>query len=459
MRGLPVIFAIFALSLAMVVASGAWLLAAQGNWQLVAAFSFIIAILSLFFNVSGAVYLAEGEGLDPNVKRLGRKAGKLAIAVPAFNPDLEVLGKTLRSVKKLEYPGKMEIFVLDDSDMREIAQRVEKLCKKEKVSLLHRDSAEGGKAGALNNLLGGTDAEFLAIFDYDEEITDNSFLMETMGHFENPQVAFVQTNKECSGNGIFEKASNYTNAVFLNRVQPMNARSGVALFTGSCGVFRVSALKEVDGFPHSLIEDIAVSLRLLCKGWRGEHVAKVYAIGAPISGFGRFSSQHMRYIAGISELLPEYAKNVWKFPFGKKMILLVHALGLHYVSLMQIAACAIAVAAVLGAQPLGEFASLAYLLSSFLSLLILAKIYGGSFSTGLMAYLLNFSIVLPRIGASIARIFGIRKFGDGALFLSAIAQGAVGILLLWIAIPNISVACDWWGILFLSNPAFIILRR
>ena len=94
----------------------------------------------------------------------------------------------------------------------------------------------------------------------------------------------------CRANGIFEEASNYTNAVFLNRVQPMNARKGVALFTGSCGVFRVSAVKDVGGFPHSLIEDIAVSLHLLWKGWKGEHVAKVYAIGAPITKFGRFAS-------------------------------------------------------------------------------------------------------------------------------------------------------------------------
>ncbi len=458
MRGFPVIAAVFLLSLLMAVASGEWLLSAQGNWQILAGISLLIAILSLFFNVSGAVYLAEGEGLDPNVKMLGKNAkiGKLAVAIPAYKPDIEVLRRTVRSIKKLEYPGKMEIFVLDDS---ENGKEVAALCKEEKVGLIQRGTREGGKAGALNALLTETDAEFFAVFDSDEEIVDSKFLLETMGHFEKPEIAFVQTNKECRGDGVFEKASNYTNAVFLNRVQPMNARKGVALFTGSCGVLRVSALREVGGFPHSLIEDIAVSLHLLWKGWKGEHVAKVYAIGAPVKKFGRFASQHMRYIAGVMELLPEYAKNVWKFDFEKKMIMLVHALGLHYVSLVQIGACMVAVLAALGGQQAGEVASIAYLFSSFASLILLARIYGGSISVGMMAYLLNFSILIPRIGASIARILGIRNFGNTALFFFGILQLGIGMVLIYYLISIGSIACGWWGILFLSNPAFILLRR
>lgn len=456
MRGLPVVIAVFLLSLLMVAAPGMWVLSAQGDWQIIAGVSLLIAVLSLFFNVSGAFYLAEGEGLDPNVKILGKGAGKLVVAVPVYKPDIEVLRTTVRSIKKLEYPGKMGIFVLDDS---EDSAKTRELCKKEGVELLARRSREGGKAGALNALLKNTDAEFLAVFDGDEEVVDSKFLLETMGHFENKDIAFVQTNKECRGGGIFEEGSNYTNAVFLNRVQPINARKGIALFTGSCGVFRVSALQDAGGFPHSLIEDIAVSLRLLWKGWKGEHVAKVYAVGAPVGRFGRFASQHMRYIAGIMELLPQYAKKIWKFPLEKKMVLIVHSLGLHYVSLVQIAACIIAVAAAINGQQLGELASVAYLLASFVSLVLLAKIYGGSVSVGVMAYLLNFSILIPRMGASVARLFGFKSFGDGALLTFGLMQLGAGMALVYCAFSFASLACGWWGILFLTNPFLILVRK
>ncbi|MBD3390368.1 glycosyltransferase [Candidatus Micrarchaeota archaeon] len=456
MRSLLIFGSVFVLSLFAVGASLFWFLETGG---LAAAVSLLIAIFSLFFNASGAQYITEAEKLRKGICPPKKKTGKIAVGIPVFEPDIERLEKCILSIKETDAPGELEITVLDDTPDKKRAGEIEALCRKKGVKLLHRKNPGGRKAGALNALLGKTDAEFLAVFDGDEIVRDDAFFRETMGHFERGRIAFVQTNKKCGGEGLFERAADYTNAAFVNLIQPINTRKGVGLFTGSCGIFRISALRDAGGFPHSLIEDVAVSLRLLWRGWKAEHIPKVYAEGAPVGRFSRFCSQHMRYISGVVSLLPEYARNIWGFSMEKKAIMVVHALGLHYVSLVQLAAAAIALLAALwGSQP-GELASLAYLLSNLGALLILAKLYSGSFRVGLFAYLLNFSVALPRIVATLKTIFGSRNFGTCTIAFSALLQLLLGGVFLWVSIAGGSIASAWWGLLFLCNPALLLLRR
>ena len=447
------------LSFIMVAASFLWAVEAPSNWVAIAAASFVIALCSFFFNLSGAQYLATGKKLEKNTKKIKEAPGKVAIAVPVYKPDAEVLRESIRSFKDLEYPGEKEIYILDDTEEGEHAEKVDEVVAGEQVQLIRRGTREGGKGGALNGLLEQTDADFMAIFDADEVVKDKGFLVETMGHFEKKEVAFVQSNKECRGDGLFEQAANYTNAAFVNLIQPINTKKGVGLFTGSCGVFRVEALRSVGGFPDSKIEDVAVSLRLFWKGWKAEHVAKVYAVGSAVKKFNRFSEQHMRYISGITSLLPEYARNIWNYPAEQKAVMMVHALGLYYVSLVQLGACLIALVCAWWGIWLGEVASIAYLVSTFAALMVLSKAYVGSLRVGLYAYILNFSVVIPRMLATIGTVLGIKEFGERTLLFSGVLQFALGLLFLWVAWEGSSIACAWWGVLFLSNPVLLILKR
>ncbi|MBD3397830.1 glycosyltransferase [Candidatus Micrarchaeota archaeon] len=459
MQGKLIVAIVFLISLAMVAASGIWVLEASGNWIYLAAASLLIALFSLFFNVSGAVYITEAERVDKGISEAKEGLGKVVVGVPTCSPELKTLRESIRSIKKMEYAGEMEIVVLDDTEDGEYTRRVREVCREEGVGLLHRKAPKGGKGGALNNLLQKTDGDFLAIFDYDEIVGNTLFLEEGMGHFRDGKVAFVQTNKECGGKGIFERAANYTNAAFVNLIQPINTKKGVALFTGSCGIFRTSALKDAGGFPDSVIEDVAVSLKLKWKGWKGKHIPRVYAVGGPVSSFQRFSEQHMRYIAGVTALLPEYARNIWKYPLEQQMIMLVHALGLHYVGLVQLAACAIAVLSAVHGVYWGQAASLAYLASTLLSLLFLSKVYVGSLRVGVVAYLLNYSIIVPRILATISSVFGKMRFGAPSAALASFLQLLLSIALFAVFWESGCLATAWWGLLFLSNPLLLLAKR
>ena len=73
----------------------------------------------------------------------------------------------------------------NDDDMRDLAAR-------HGVGYIRRDEHTGAKAGNINNALALTSAPFIAVFDSDH-VADPTFLEATLGHMDDPKIAFVQT--------------------------------------------------------------------------------------------------------------------------------------------------------------------------------------------------------------------------------------------------------------------------
>ena len=54
---------------------------------------------------------------------------------------------------------------------------------------------QGFKAGNLNNMLKHSKEEFIAVFDYDEYLTNKNFLTDLIPFFQDKKVGYVQTEK------------------------------------------------------------------------------------------------------------------------------------------------------------------------------------------------------------------------------------------------------------------------
>jgi hypothetical protein len=179
-------------------------------------------------------------------QQLPEKPPVVVAVVPTYNEPLEVLEKTILSLKALTYPEELlHIIVSDDGHNRE----VKKLAMQHTVHY-NLGARHDAKAGNLNSAMryiksNIPGAEMILTQDADELI-DPSFLTKTIGYFEDPEVAFVQTPKEA----ITPKGDPFgvRDRIFYDSLQPGRDGAGASFSCGSGVIWRISALESIGGF-------------------------------------------------------------------------------------------------------------------------------------------------------------------------------------------------------------------
>ncbi len=232
----------------------------------------------------------------------------VGIQIPCYNEPAELVIGCLRSVLALDHPrSQIHVQVLDDSTDLAAAEAISAYCRARGVQYLHRSSRRGFKAGALNDGLPSMppEVELLAVVDADYEV-DPGFLREVLPLFERPRVAFVQTPQSYRNAGAGPLARLYAlaDAYFYRVVEPVRDRAGSAIFCGTMGVVRRSALESVGGWNESSItEDAELSLRLYATGWTSVYLPKILGRGLAPLTFEDLRSQHARWAFGGLQML------------------------------------------------------------------------------------------------------------------------------------------------------------
>ena len=433
----------------------------------------LLALLILFtalFALSGLLYFFRSLGLPENAKN-PKSFPPVAVAVLSYNERKEDLRKTLRSLKQMKWNGPLHFYLLDDSRDPSLVKSLEKMCKEEKVTLVHRKGREGYKAGALNEFFSFANEEFIAVFDADEVLANPDFLMDTMGHFEDRKIAYVQTSKHTSAKTPFQQAADETNATFFNVVAPVNAAKGFPMFLGSCAVIRRSSWERAK-FPHVLVEDVGFSFSVLQHGMKGAYVKKFYCTGRPVGTFTAFRSQHSRYIYGATQLIFSYLSKITRIPLREQPFYLVQLFGLHVLSTAQFLLSAAIFLSFLSppSAPLLQGAVYATLFP-LLTVIVMGLLKDISPRVSLTAYFLNFSLILPRMFSSLRALLGLRfsplttsegeKSVAPGILRNNLAELVLALLFLFLVPLHTGISqlvLLWWALLY-SSPAIIQLIK
>jgi len=254
--------------------------------------------------------------------------------LPMFN-EKTVAKRIIDAVADIDYPAsKHEIQVLDDSTDETrgyVDDIVEKLRGQGKlVSVIRRDDRTGFKAGALQNGLAYTKADFVAIFDADF-VPNPDFLKKAIPFFLNrPNLGLVQgrwthLNQSASlitrgqamgidGHFMVEQAARSWNNLFMN-------------FNGTAGVFRRSAIENSGGWQHdTLTEDMDLSYRMQLAGWKTEYVPNLVVPAEIPEDINAFKNQQFRWAKGSIQtalkIIPLLVKQ--KMPAFKFMQAVLH---------------------------------------------------------------------------------------------------------------------------------------
>ena len=238
--------------------------------------------------------------------------GRVAVLVPTYNEGLEVLTPTVAAAVAMRLDH--ETWVLDDGARPD----VERLAIELGARYLARPTHEHAKAGNLNHALGVIDADYIAVLDADH-VASPDFLVRTLGYFDDPRLALVQTPQDFYNVDSFEHESGGVNraatdsarterfheqALFYRILQPGKNRWGGAFWCGTGAVVRVAALREVGGVATDTItEDIHTTIRLHRRGWRTVYHNEVLARGLAASDAATYQLQRHRWGTGAMQVL------------------------------------------------------------------------------------------------------------------------------------------------------------
>jgi len=235
-----------------------------------------------------------------------RRYPHVDIFVTVVDEPLSILRRTLIGCVNQDYPkDRYRVHVLDDGQRDEIRALAASL----NCGYIRRADRQHAKAGNLNHALQKTSGEIIAIFDVDH-VPTSSFLKDTVGFFQDEQVAFVQTPHHFYNPDVFQRnlqlegSLKNEQALFYRVLQAGRDRHNSAFFAGSCGLFRRRVLMEIGGFrTETVTEDIHTSMVIHAKGYRSCYLNKVLAAGLMPETFESCIKQRVRWAIGHVQIL------------------------------------------------------------------------------------------------------------------------------------------------------------
>ncbi len=241
----------------------------------------------------------------------------LTIQLPLYN-EPNVAARLLDAVAAIEYPGMLDIQVLDDSTDDTpaiVAERVAAMRERSiAVEHVRRDSREGYKAGALAHGMSRSASELFAVFDADF-VPPPDVLLRMVPHFADARVGMVQArwthlNRERSL--LTRVQAIFLDAHFAVESAARNFAGRFFNFNGTAGVWRRAAIEEAGGWSSStLTEDLDLSYRAQLAGWSFVFLPDVEVPAELPAALSGFQQQQHRWAKGsiqtARKLLPSIA--------------------------------------------------------------------------------------------------------------------------------------------------------
>jgi cellulose synthase (UDP-forming) len=216
------------------------------------------------------------------------------VFVCTYDENLDVLGATLVGCDRISYPH--TTWLLDDGRREEVRLLAERLGAR----YLTRATNEYAKAGNINNALKVTKGELLLVLDADH-VPQPDILDATVGYFDDPKVALVQTPHDFENLDSFQHFSKnrHDQSIFFEVMMPGKERHNGAFWCGSAAVIRRQALESIGGIATDTIaEDFHTTIRLHCDGWRTRYHNETLVQGLAPHDLASFLLQRDRWARG-----------------------------------------------------------------------------------------------------------------------------------------------------------------
>jgi len=218
----------------------------------------------------------------------------VGVFVCTYDEGLHVLEATLVGCNGITYPH--TTYVLDDGRRDEVGRLATRL---DAVYVTRADN-EHAKAGNINNALGCTDGELLLVLDADH-VPQPDILDATVGYFDDPSVALVQTPHDFGNHDSFQHfaTGRHDQSMFFEVIMPGKDRHNGAYWCGSAAVLRRRALEDIGGIATDTVaEDFHTTIRMHSHGWTTRYHDETLVQGLAPHDLASFLLQRDRWARG-----------------------------------------------------------------------------------------------------------------------------------------------------------------
>lgn len=235
----------------------------------------------------------------------------VTVLIAAYN-EADAIADTIRSAAYEEYPGPLEIIVLNDGshdDTVALAERAKaELSIGSNVSVRIVDYPQNrGKAAVLNSGLRLARHDLIVTIDGDTRLKPDALtgivsrlLSDPPGTVAVAGAVLVRNSRENLMTGA-QEWDYFHGIAAVKRMQSMY--HGTLVAQGAFSVYEKSALIEVGGWPECVGEDIVLTWALLKKGHRIGYAEDAIVFTNAPTTFRQFALQRKRWSRGLIEAL------------------------------------------------------------------------------------------------------------------------------------------------------------
>lgn len=245
--------------------------------------------------------------------RPGRRVALITPCVPSHE-SMDVIRAQLEALVAVRYPH--DSWILDEADDPDVRS----LAAEYGVHHLSRRGVEawnqegppfqvGTKAGNVNAWIdhverGGYAYEYFVQLDIDHHPTPE-YLHRTLGHLDDPQVAWVQAPSVCSNLDRWTARGLAEQDLVLQGPLQMGffGHSQTPFIIGSHTTYRMSAIREIGGFQPTRAEDHLDTVVLAARGYRGVYVPEIIATGDGPDDLHTYLGQQFAWAYSMMQIL------------------------------------------------------------------------------------------------------------------------------------------------------------
>jgi cellulose synthase (UDP-forming) len=220
------------------------------------------------------------------------------VFLPTYGEGLDVLGNTYAFVAGMQWPGELNVYVLDDGGRDSVRDLAAEFGFH---YILRPNRGHMKKAGNLQYAFTQTAGDQIVILDADF-CPRHDFLQHLVPYMDDPAVGIVQSPQyfnTTEDQGWIERTAGATQELFYRWILPSRDRFDAAVCVGTCAIYRRAALDAVGGFAqieHS--EDIHTGLFLMRAGYQTRYVPAVVSRGLCPPDLAGFLNQQYRWCNG-----------------------------------------------------------------------------------------------------------------------------------------------------------------